>query len=496
MYTILKAFLFLVVFNACTNKSANTKGTATLAKLSYEDMNSFEAQSEGFGESYIKFVVFVNDKDLSIEYFDSNKIKLHLDFLKSVKGVTLSSEEIYKQARFNEGRKYYFGALIRQRDGFTNVETLSFQLTSQDILPIDDIVRIGKIIQASFEEPEDISYMPSGNQAKAVSELSAQKQLELAGFPVLQIDAFQSKTYYAATVPGRLKKVTAKEIEDGVYHVKGDEILLLDHVPDSLPPVRGVIMYCIPFVYVQNAFESKELAALDGKLLLFKTYSIYDTNDPYLAEVLTESTYKSLETLWLNRFPQVNISLDIENLNTLNNFIVIGSGDTHLNVGTCGAKATNGNILVETIGSKNSIEGFCIPFYYFNKFLQTNTVGSLTLKDYILSEINKISSQTKLEEVQAILNNIEEHIALAKVPSDDLDKLKTMIKKTYEAKTTVSKIRFRSSSNAEDDERFNGAGLYESDGLKLEHVYKNRRVFKNCLVLPLWSSRCYGEKNV
>lgn len=511
IYNFLKLALLALALGACTNHSNPAEGTAALAQLTTKDMYSFASQGVGFGESYIKFVVFVEDKELSIEYFDSNKMKLHVDYLKSVKGVTLSSEEIYKLARFNEGRKYFFGALIRTEHVNSNDPTLSFQITSQDILSVENIIRLGKLIYDSLENPEPLSYLPSGNQSKAVSDIAVQKQLELAGFPVQQISAFQSKTYFSAMVPGRLKKVKAKDIEDGIYLIQGDEILLLDHVPDSLPPVRGVItalptspsshvsllanMYSIPFLYVQNAFESKELAALDGKLLLFKSYEGHDSNDLYLAEPLSESVYNTLEDSWLHRFPKVPLSLNDKNLTSLDSFPVIGSGDSDLNVGTCGAKATNGNILVQAIGSKNSIEGFCIPFYFFNKFMQTNKVGDVSLKTFILSEMSKITAQPKLEFVQATLNTIKQQINAAKVSSEDIQNIKQMIKKTYEGKTTVSKIRFRSSSNAEDDERFNGAGLYESDGLKLEHVIKdNDKKIEESLKI-VWSS-LYGLRAV
>ncbi len=465
-------------------------------------------------ESYIKFVIFVEGEQLSVEYFDSNKINLHVDYLKTIKNLKISTEEIYKKARFNEGRDYFFGAVIFSPGETFNKERLSYQITAEDPLHVDDLVKVGKLLSQSLSSPTELSYMASGNQAKYM-DAKIQSQLTAAGFPVFQSKAYQSQTYYEATSVGRLKVVSAKDIENGKYLIQGDEILVLDYVPDSLPPVRGVItstptspnshvsllarMYSIPFLFLDSAFTDPKIMAMDGRSVLIKTVETQFDDQVYLIEALDEKLYDLYETIWIQRFPKVTVYVNEDNLQNLSEFPIIGDGSPFHSVDTCGAKASNGSILSSLLGAKNSITGFCIPFYYMNKFLLENKVGEVSLRDYILQELAKVSTLSKLEDTQSFLLNIQQKIDSAVVSKGDIQKIKAMILKTYGSDKggykSVKKVRFRSSSNAEDDERFNGAGLYESDGLKMKHIFDNNDKKVEESLKIVWSS-LYGMRAV
>lgn len=484
---------------------------ANVSKIGSDEFDQL-ANFSNFRSSYVKFVIFVNDKNLSIEFFDSKKTDLHVDYLKNVKGIKTPVEEIYRQARLNAGRKYFFGALIKSElfvnnSVFNDTEVqFSFQITAEDPLSVEDLIHIGKTVKNSTQLEAQLYYMPSGNQAQYISGQKEQNQLATAGFAISKANTKDMQVYYEASSVGRLKKVLAKDIETGAYLVRGDEILLLDYVPDSLPPVRGVItsqptspnshvsllanMYSIPFLYIKNASMLSNLMALDGSSILLKSQ-----NEDYIIQKLDAEMYTHLEQQWLKKFPQVSINLDQSKLQKLNWFPKIGNTTDELSVDSCGAKATNGSLLAKVLGTQNSIEGFCIPFAYFHKFMTTNKVGNETLRNYILSRINKISYQTPLEEVQAILADIKEQIEVATIDTQDIQSIKAAIIEAYASKKHIEKIRFRSSSNAEDDERFNGAGLYESDGLKLKHVYESndKKVVESLKIV--WSS-LYGLRAV
>lgn len=72
--------------------------------------------------------------------------------------------------------------------------------------------------------------------------------------------------------------------------------------------------------------------------------------------------------------------------------------------------------------------------------------------------------------MNAELLKIREAIAKAKLPTQTIRALQELANSDFKNLKDNEKVRFRSSTNCEDLPRFNGAGLYLSEGIKIKHL--------------------------
>jgi len=129
---------------------------------------------------------------------------------------------------------------------------------------------------------------------------------------------------------------------------------------------------------------------------------------------------------------------------------------------------------------------FAIPFYYYDAHLKNNG-----LHTYIDSVINDNRFKKDIEFRKLMLDNIRDTIKDA--PLDPNLLAEVMSKITVDKRFTS--YRFRSSTNAEDLEGFNGAGLYNSYSGKLDHEKKTPSRAIKKVWASLWNFRAFEERN-
>jgi hypothetical protein len=133
-----------------------------------------------------------------------------------------------------------------------------------------------------------------------------------------------------------------------------------------------------------------------------------------------------------------------------------------------GSKGTNLAVLYQRIDAALQLQGFLIPFHYYDQFMRSNSwsvdlgsgVEELTFHDAIDRFLDdpgfRASSSVRRERLSAL------QVAMRQAPCDEtlVAAIGEQLHDTFGSDETM--VRFRSSSNAEDALGFSGAGLYDS----------------------------------
>ena len=240
------------------------------------------------------------------------------------------------------------------------------------------------------------------------------------------------------------------------------DIVLLDYLPLDLPPVAGVITSVdqpelshinllsknrgTPNVYIEGVLGDPKYLGLVGKLVKFRVR--------YGSVAILPATMEEFERFWSVKRPDKvsNISYnanyqEIENLETTSL-----SRDQLKSI--FGSKATNLATLskIDGIGTPDFIFG--VPFSFYQTHMENSGLQS-QLSDLLSNTSFKESSAIREEKLKEFRKKIKKSV----IDPHLLEKIREiLISRGHDGKP----VRFRSSSNVEDLEFFNGAGLYSS----------------------------------
>ncbi|MGE0174644.1 MAG: PEP/pyruvate-binding domain-containing protein [Oligoflexales bacterium] len=330
------------------------------------------------------------------------------------------------------------------------------------------------------------------------------------GVPCARVEVIAGNPVYnVAKSFGYLKKATAAEMAAGEYTHK--DILVLSELPLDIGPIAGLMStqiqvpgshvrlrakaLDIPNMFLKTALSNADITANFGNLVAFETqvdgkFKILNENTfPGGADALREAAEQYFKSRVKNLpVPEANLTET-----KLRHWREEGSGAAMAKI--YGAKATNFGILDNELNGngydRQEFSGsFMIPFSYYNQHVGQNLAPALCskifqecngkyaeacttpqtkcqqfanqplknfLQDMTVEHGADMISQAKLR--KAYILYAQELIKETKTNPAFVDSLVEHIKRTYPDKR---RIRFRSSTNAEDLPGLNGAGLYQS----------------------------------
>lgn len=218
-------------------------------------------------------------------------------------------------------------------------------------------------------------------------------------------------------------------------------------------PLSHVNLIClqeaIPNAYVFDAWEV--LAPLDGKLVALEVLKHGYT--------IREASSEEAEQAWAARRPEpLTIRPPDDAYSKLPSLDEI-AGTFHAD--RFGGKGAYLARFLPNIPVQNRVPGFVIPFHYFNEFMHANFLGGQTYAGYLKTLFAEDRFRTDSAYRKQRLESFQETLRDQGGVSDDLKNLVAARIAAVFGSTTV-KVRFRSSSNAEDALFFPGAGLYWS----------------------------------
>lgn len=267
------------------------------------------------------------------------------------------------------------------------------------------------------------------------------------------------------------------------------DIIVIDDIPPVFPLVQGVIVtqFQTPLSHVtllgQNRkipicahteiFKNKDVLALDGAVVSF---------------LVEQDTFKlkpsdrDLADLW-DRGKQIKLSVNYK-IDTLVPVDLLNKRLSHV----VGCKAANFGELYrfsKHMDFKTPESAFAIPFHYYDQHVRKS--GAYEKIVALLEKDNRMRSSA---EVRADLDEIRKLIKKTAVDPELLRKVETTILSMGDYR----RMRFRSSTNAEDREGFSGAGIYTS---KTGEVGNPDKPIDQAMVkvwASLWSYNAFMER--
>jgi len=430
--------------------------------------------------SWVKFIIL--KANLNRVYFqNSRRFPFHFDFASSELDLFKGMNHIeFERKTSYEGanRLAYLGAILFPQ-GPSAKREVGVQIVGKNQINKDVTLQLLQSIKNSIKDANKTQfyYFPSSEQFNGASNNS--EFYKTSGFPLSSANIWQEGDgcYANGWAIGRLRYFSQDKITEAVQsgELITSDILFTDRVPTEIPIIAGLISKDpstpnshaallsqsngVPFAHSQNSALVQELESLKGKKIAFEVKSdafgdckirVFDLDD------------KSDESLvnWLSSFKTLS-KIDFPKKEKLEKIVVdiedIGREDMKY----FGGKAANFSFLRKSIPN-NSPVAMGISFDLWDEFVGQTLTSGKTLK------------KTIEEELQGISFPPQNYFTL----KEKLSKVRKLIKK--ETKFTESrkksliavlsakfnninkKLRFRSSTNLEDGDSFNGAGLYSS----------------------------------
>lgn len=399
----------------------------------------------GYPLPHVMYVIDRKDRN-KIYYVNSKRYRFHKDF---VNGTYLSLErgrEFFENNYLKPNRRFILGTLAYQ----TPLKRWTFEFWEGDLIPAEQIKLTGETINRTFYER--VAFKP--NSIKQDEASAAIEGLER----ISQSEIAREQEYQPLNLARGLGRIHIIKKLDEHVEIGFNEILVLDEVPVTLPPVAGIITsrpstplshinllaksWGVPNAYVRNASEL--FKEYDGWWVSFETktgnYEIKRADNDALSEY--QRRLKERRDIMTPRF-----NLSEKRLADLRQQRA-RMADAY------GAKSANlGEVMGARLPGITVPNGFTIPIYYYDEFIKAN---ALEKPIYEMVEEHKFVHDPAYRRER--LTEMRARIQKAKMQ----DTLRAAILKRVRAEYQGKGLFVRSSTNAEDLPKFNGAGLYST----------------------------------
>jgi hypothetical protein len=392
---------------------------------------------------HLLFVIDRRDKN-RIYYVNTKRYPFHKEF---VNGTYLSLErgrEFFENNYLKPNRRFILGTIAYQ----TPVKRWTFEFWEGDLIPTEQIGLAAEVIRKSFFQP--VAFKPNSvRQEEASTTLTGLQR-------VLQSDINREQAYQALNIAKGLGRIHIIPKLDEHVEIGFNEILVLDEIPIQLPPVAGIITtkpstplshinllakgWGIPNAYIKNAQE------------LFKPYdtrwvSFETKRDAYSVKLADNDELRDYVKRQTERTDLIRPKYDLSETRLLG----LGQQRASSSIAFGGKSANLGEVMNAKLPGIVVPDGFTIPFYYYDEFMQQNKL------DDVMHEL--LDDQKFVHDPSYRRERLTALRKLIQAGTVDPDLSAEVLRKI--AQRFPGKGMFvRSSSNSEDLPNFSGAGLY------------------------------------
>ncbi len=433
-----------------------------MSRKAFEKM-SVKNDVPGLKDMWVcKFLITgINSDKPKLFFMKTSKFYHHYPFYKLITGNEIPEDEFDAIAYYsNENRQILAGSIVAHdnfecKSGDKGIYTIEFWPT--DPVAFQYVKLTWDLINKELPVARNKLFYHICSQLQSEQFRNDIEQFNLSDIETLDTDKlFKGMTFIPLNLGdsyGILRFMDADDIPD--MH----DIVLFRSLPNDLSHVRGIItdvsqtplshvnlkakQNSIPNAYIKNASGKEEFLRLKDKPVRF----IVKPDSYVISQSNMEQVKKNLQDKapTMSVIPPVNLDVnDIENLS------YIGFADST----SVGSKAANMGELKIILTEQYTVDGFAIPFYCYDQFMKDNVFYEKIEK--MLSEAGP-ASDTETNKVE--VDEIQKLIRSGRFPENITEKIRNMI----ESFPVDSDLRMRSSSNSEDLENFNGAGLYSSE---------------------------------
>jgi len=363
----------------------------------------------------------------------------------------------------------------------TNIDKYVFMFASIDLISCEGVEETyQKVIETSYFG--DKLYFYANNQ----------RWEECLDIPMITSEElYLGQNYQPLNLEenyGYLRKVEITNL--ATEYLGRHDIVLVNGIPNDLSVVSGIITTEFqtalshinilshnrqtPNMALKDGWTNPKIDSLLGELVYLKVEA-----DSFF---MRTANIEEATAFWESREPHTPVILekDIET----SGLIELNTADFY-SVKTIGGKAANFSELVNLGDIPVPENYFAIPFYYYQQHIQN--YGIDTIIDQLLEDDEFYSNiEYRIEKLTSLRNLITQS------PLDG--DLLAMVGSRINYFNQFDAFRFRSSTNAEDLEGFNGAGLYDSYSAKKGHSSKTIQNAIRKVWASLWNIRAFDER--
>jgi pyruvate,water dikinase len=470
-------------------------------RADFDTLASLPLDSSIPGARSVKFLIDL--RDMGALYFqNSKKYKIHWEFAKehlsgNGKPVVAALTTFNQVEYYSTARRFLLGSLTYYEGP---------KIWAMEIAPYDTAEPA--MIQSAYEKIAAATYF--GKQlyfhptSLTVEKTAAALPASVRQRTTAQIyEAIDYQPLNLATSLGRMRFVAASALDGGEY-LSFRDIVVLDHVPNDISVVVGIITeeFQTPLSHVnvlsqnrrtpnmglKKAFNDPKLRALDGKWVKL-TVAAFEWS-------LTEVTQAEADAWWDGNKPAAvgvpNIDLDTRDLREVKMMVPdttkIREG-VKASIPAFGGKASHFGALAQVPGVPVP-PAFGIPVYYYKQFMQQG--GFDARVDALLADPT-FQNDPKVRDQK--LKELRDAMVAGTVDPALLTMVSARVAELLPAAKPGQGVRFRSSTNAEDLEGFTGAGLYTSKtGMADDPIDSYARAMKQVWA-SVWFFRAFEERS-
>lgn len=386
-------------------------------------------------------MLFVIDRQAkgTVYYVNSRRFDLHERFVRDYGVLPGMSASALKAQYRDPKRRFLFGTLAWQ----ANLDAYTYEFWEGDILTPELLKETRQLLTSSFYAP--LRFKTNATQHEEVARQAAMEyttqEALLRGQRFLPLNTGRAQ--------GRLRILNSVE---NARDLQPDDIVVLDEVPISLPPVAGVVTqrpstllshvnllakgWRIPNAYVKNA--AADLKDLDGRWV-----ELVVTTNNYSLQAAIKPEVKAGGTRQAGKLPRPDLSVTA--LKTLDQ---LAQKDSRI----CGVKAANLGALRTGLPPGATVpDGFCIPYAHYERFMQ---------KLGIPAQIAALAARSDFQQDRELRRRELDQLRQKIVAADIDPALVQSWQAQWQKQLAGSGVFVRSSSNSEDLPDFSGAGLY------------------------------------
>lgn len=398
-------------------------------------------------------------------YFqNSGKYPLHYDyasaFLSAVDDLpVVGDERSFNENYYTAQRRFILGTVTH----YEGPDKWVWEVSPYDNASVDMLVEAFQIVKKAAYFGDELAFHPSSVAAETgIPELEAE-------IPVITTDElYEGIDYQPLTLGkscGKLVFFTAEDLETNF--VSYQDIVVLDAVPNDISVTQGLITqeFQTPLSHVnvlsqnrgtpnmalKGAFDSAELRALEGQWVTLEVRSneyVIEASDPADSDDCLVKP-EPIEVTGMNlSVTELTDVLDIYDPES-----DVGLKEqVRAAVPAFGGKASHYSALKRVEGLTVP-DAFVIPVYFYNQFMVENGFD-LRVAELLADPDFQTDAAVRDAELEALRDDMLE------APINEA--FLTALFAKLDAEYPGVRMRFRSSTNAEDLGDFTGAGLYTS----------------------------------
>lgn len=456
---------------------------SSLQIQSFDDFKSRSAQPiyQKYGQVSAVKVVYDNETD-KIHFIFASEYQYHHEFCEEELGYFKSLGEFNEENYSGESGRQFLLANINY---YQAIDKFALELGPSDRMNARHLEKLFSAVKKDVYFSDKLYLMM--NTAHIV-ELKPQISQDI---PLLTPEeVYANQTYQPLSKNSNHGRVViVRNWKEQAKDIRSTDILLLEDIPPSFPLVAGVVVTKfqtplshvsllgqnrkIPVCAYTKLFENARILALEGKTVKYTVEQ--DTFRLEIADVTLNGIKRS-------RSP-IKLKCDYNN-----DSLIAAEYLRERDSKSVGNKAANFGLLVdysEKIDFKTPESAFAIPFSFYKKHTIRSGIDPLLIQLF-----QKNNLERDQDSIERDLKLIRKKIMDTPVDTVLLADIEKMIRRLG----NFRRLRFRSSTNAEDRDGFSGAGLYTSKTGELGSETKpiDRAIKK--VWASLWSYGAFMER--